>query len=267
MDIENYISSGILEAYALDTLSAQERKEVEDIVAQHPELKAELEAIEASFEGLAMKTAIAPPADLKDAILSTIEEPAAELDTTETKVVPMPAPSPVWKYIVAASVTLTLISGYLAFDYRSKWKSTNDAYAQLVASNTLMAQQYNQVNDRLEDIEQDFGIISNTEFTRVNLSGTDGAPTASASVFWNNRTEELYFNIQNLKVLSADQQYQLWAIVDGTPVDLGVFDSGTEGLIKMKSIAQAAAFAVTIEARGGAESPALETMQVIGNVG
>ena len=267
MDIEKYISSGILEAYALDTLSPKEKKEVESILAQYPELKTELDAIEASFEGLAMKTAIAPPMDLKEAILSSIEEPTAVDEASETKVVPMHSPSPVWKYLVAASVTLTLISGYLAYDYRTKWKSTNDAYAQLVASNDLMAKQYNQVNDRLEGIEEDFGIISNTEFTRVNLGGTDGAPTASASVFWNNRTEELYFNIQNLKALSQDQQYQLWAIVDGQPVDLGVFDSGTEGLIKMKSIAQAAAFAVTIEARGGAKSPTLETMQVIGNVG
>jgi len=52
------------------------------------------------------------------------------------------------------------------------------------------------------------------------------------------------------------------------PVDAGVFDWNSEGLQKMKSISgqAVAAFAVTIEPKGGSESPSLETMQVIGNV-
>ncbi|OEK02159.1 hypothetical protein BFP97_11770 [Roseivirga sp. 4D4] len=268
MDIKKYISSGILEAYALDTLSAEERKGVEDMLNQYPELQAELEAIELSLEAVAMKTAVAPPSGLKDAILSGIEDAApAETPSKETKVVAMQQPSS-WKYLVAASVALALISGYMAYDYRAKWKSTNEAYAELVGSNTLMADQYNKVNQRLEGIESDLAIMSNTEFLRVSMAGTENALEASASVFWNKRTEELFLNIQNLKTLSEDQQYQLWAIIDGKPVDAGVFDLGAEGLIKMKNTAsQAVAFAVTIEPKGGSEAPHLETMQVIGNVG
>jgi len=269
LDIEKYISSGILEAYALDTLSAEERKGVEDMLNQYPELRAELEAIELSLEAVAMKTAVAPPAGLKDAILSAVEEPApAETSVKETKVVTMEQPSVTWKYLVAASVILALISGYMAYDYRAKWKSTNEAYAELVSSNSLMADQYNKVNQRLEGIESDLAIMSNSEFLRVSMAGTEKALEASASVFWNKRTEELFLNIQNLKTLSEDQQYQLWAIIDGKPVDAGVFDLGAEGLIKMKNTAaQAVAFAVTIEPKGGSEAPHLETMQVIGNVG
>lgn len=268
MDIKKYISSGILEAYALNTLSIEERQEVERMLDQYPELREELEAIEASLEGFAMNTAIIPPSGLKDSILSSIDEvPQTEsTEKQEAKVVPLAQPSQTWKYLVAASVTLTLISGYLAFDYRSKWKSTDQAYADLLANNTLMAEQYNNVNNRLESIEEDINVLSNAEFQRVNLAGTDNAQTASASVFWNNRTAELYLNIQNLKSLSQDQQYQLWAIVDGQPVDAGVFNSGAEGLIKMKNIAKANAFAVTIEVRGGSEAPSLETMQVIGQI-
>ncbi len=265
MDIEKYISSGILEAYALDTLSVEERKGVEDMLNQYPELKAELEAIELSLEAIALKTAVAPPAGLKDAILSGVEESAP---AKETKVVAMEQPSATWKYLVAASVALALISGYMAYDYRAKWKSINEAYAELASSNSLMADQYNKVNQRLEGIESDLAIMSNSEFLRVSMAGTENALEASASVFWNKRTEELFLNIQNLKTLSEDQQYQLWAIIDGKPVDAGVFDLGTEGLIKMKNTAaQAVAFAVTIEPKGGSEAPHLETMQVIGNVG
>ncbi len=69
-----------------------------------------------------------------------------------------------------------------------------------------------------------------------------------------------------MKSLAQENQYQLWAIVDGKPVDAGVFDSTTAGLLKMKALAGAAAFAVTIEPRGGKATPSLETLQVIGNV-
>ncbi|HEY4654886.1 MAG TPA: anti-sigma factor, partial [Cyclobacteriaceae bacterium] len=63
-----------------------------------------------------------------------------------------------------------------------------------------------------------------------------------------------------------NSQYQLWGIVDGKPVDAGVFDSDADGLIPMQRIRGASAFAVTIEPRGGNQQPTLSTLQVIGNV-
>tara|TARA_Y100001933_G_scaffold201725_1_gene203312 strand:- start:47 stop:871 length:825 start_codon:yes stop_codon:yes gene_type:complete len=271
VNIEEYISSGILEAYALNELSAKEMREVEAVMARYPEVKAELNAIEKAFEDMAMATQVAPKPEMKKAILDKIDEqtaPSAEQPTTRQdtpKVVSLPA-SQGWKYAVAASLVLALVSGYLAIDYRSKWKSSSQAYAQLLASNSQMAEQYNQVNQKLDQLETDFGILSNPNFRRIGMAGTDNAKEAYADVYWNETTEELYLNIVNLQELAADKQYQLWAIVDGQPVDAGVFDWNAEGLVKMKRIAQSAAFAVTVEPKGGSESPSLETMQVLGNV-
>jgi anti-sigma-K factor RskA len=88
-----------------------------------------------------------------------------------------------------------------------------------------------------------------------------------AYVYWNESTEEVYLSIQNMRTLAQENQYQLWAIIDGKPVDAGVFDTNLAGLLKMKAIGNgAAAFAVTVEPRGGKASPTLETMQVVGNV-
>jgi anti-sigma-K factor RskA len=66
----------------------------------------------------------------------------------------------------------------------------------------------------------------------------------------------------------VDHQYQLWALVDGKPVDLGVFDmrDGEVGLKNMKPIGVAQTFAVTLEPRGGSVSPTLEKLMVIGNI-
>lgn len=273
MNIEEYISSGILEAYVFNELSEKERREVEAMLEKYPELREELNAIELGLEDMAMATAVQPKSELKNNILGSIlgeEEvkPEVKPDTSATKsearLVQM-EPSPVWKYAVAASVTLALVSGYLAFDYRSKWKNSSDAYTQLLASNSQMAQQYNQVNQKLGSLEDDLAVLSNPEFRRIEMVGTDKAKDALASVYWNQVSQELYLDIRNLKQLAADQQYQLWAIVDGQPVDAGVFDWNAEGLIRMKNMASSAAFAVTIEPRGGSENPTLDEMQVIGN--
>jgi len=273
VNIEEYISSGILEAYVFNELSEKEMREVEVMLEKYPELREELNTIELGLEDMAMAMAVKPKSELKDTILSSIlgeEEVKPEVKAeasapkSETRVVQM-QPSPVLKYAVAASVTLALVSGYLAFDYRAKWKNSSDAYAQLLASNSQMAQQYNQVNQKLGDLENDLTVLTNPAFRRIEMAGTDNAKDAFASVYWNQISEELYLDITNLKQLAQDQQYQLWAIVDGQPVDAGVFDWNAEGLVRMKNIAKSAAFAVTIEPRGGSENPTLKSMQVVGN--
>ena len=66
----------------------------------------------------------------------------------------------------------------------------------------------------------------------------------------------------------AEHQYQLWALVDGKPVDLGVFDMNADddGMVRMKAIENAQAFAVTLERRGGSSVPTMEQMMVLGTI-
>jgi anti-sigma-K factor RskA len=213
LNVKEYISSGILESYALGELNEAERLNVERDLAQHPELQNELALIEETMEAFFMAAGRKPEAHVKEKILNAVKPQA--------KIVSM------WKYAIAASVIFVL--GFVAYNL---WN----------------------VN-RIEN---------NPAFVKVILKGTENAPDAQATVYWNQSTKEVYLRIQSLEALSQDQQYQLWAIVDGKPVDMGVFDNDT-GLLKMKTTGKAAAFAVTIEPRGGKASPSLETMQVLGN--
>jgi anti-sigma-K factor RskA len=65
--------------------------------------------------------------------------------------------------------------------------------------------------------------------------------------------------------LPTEQQYQLWALIDGKPKDLGVFDVNDDKVIlKMKNTQRADAFAITIEKKGGNAGPTLEKMQSMG---
>lgn len=264
MNIEEYISSGILESYALGELSEREQKEVEKNLVAYPELKAELARIEEAQEVFLMKAAVQPRASVKENLFKKINE-----KKPEAKLVSMAVSSSqvsVWKYAAAASVALAVVSSFLAYTYYTKWRNTENSLTELIAQNQQIAQDYNTVNQRLDKIESDVKVIDNPAFKRVVMKGTDNAPDAMAYVYWNENTKEVYLSIQNMRSLANESQYQLWAIVDGKPVDAGVFDSTVAGLLQMKSLAGAATFAVTIEPRGGRPSPSLETLQVIGNI-
>jgi anti-sigma-K factor RskA len=264
LNIEEYISSGVLEGYALGELSARERAEVERNLAQFPELRQELLLIEETQEKLLMRSAIQPNARVKKNLFEKIDErnPAGKV----VSIAQGDSRISFWKYAAAASVAIALVTSYLAYNYYSKWRSTENNLSDLIAQNQQMARDYNTVNQRLDKIETDIKIIDNPEFNRVVMKGTPNAPDAMAYVYWNENSQEVYLSIQNMKMLAQENQYQLWAIVDGKPVDAGVFDGNFAGLLKMKNLTGAAAFAVTIEPRGGKPTPSIETMQVIGNV-
>lgn len=255
MNIKEYISSGILESYAAGELSESERLEVERNLDQYPELRKELALIEEAMEAFFMKAAKAPRTIVKKKVFAAISR--------TPEVIKLEVLS-AWKYATAASIVVALSASVLAYNFYDNWKETEVSLTELRALNEQVARDYNQVNQRLDAIENEMKIMSNPSFARVIMKGTDNAPEALASVYWNQNTQEVYLSIQNLKALAQEQQYQLWAIVDGKPVDMGVFDS-VNGLLKMKNVGKAAAFAVTIEPRGGKPSPSLETMQVLGN--
>lgn len=261
MNIEEYISSGILEAYVLGDLSAEEMLDVEAKLKVHPELKEELAKIEATSEQLLLKASITPRASVKTALFEKIES------DKEAPVIPLRQESMTWRYAAAASIVFGLFSSFLAYTYWSRWQESQSNLTQLLAQNQRIAQDYSTVQNHLEEIETEVRITTNPDFERVVMKGTPNAPQSIASVYWNARTKEVYLSIQNMKALSKENQYQLWAIIDGKPVDCGVFDSSIAGLLKMKDASQfPTTFAVTIEPRGGKSSPSLETMQVAGNV-
>jgi anti-sigma-K factor RskA len=264
VNIKEYISSGILEAYALGDLTDHERAEVEKNLAIYPELKAELEQIEDAQEQFFMQTAKQPSTRVRENILAKISSPEVE---AKADVRMRDDRVNFWRYAAAASVAVAVVSSYFAFTFYNKYNAVASDLNNLIAQYEQTAKNYNEVNQDLNELQNEIRVMDNPQFKRVIMTGTPNAPEAMASVYWNDRTQEVYLRIQNMKELAQENQYQLWAIVDGKPVDAGVFDSTVEGLLKMKNIGTGAVtFAVTIEPRGGKASPTLETMQVAGNI-
>jgi anti-sigma-K factor RskA len=104
----------------------------------------------------------------------------------------------------------------------------------------------------------------------VALKGTTIAPQAYATIFWDTTAKkDVYLIINNLPQPASDKQYQLWALLDGKPIDLGVFDMEIRKkrlLVKMQNVQKAQAFAITLEPRGGSQNPTLDSMYVMGSL-
>ena len=266
MNIEEYISSGILESYVLGELTESEVAEVRKMIDQHPEIRDEIEAIELSLEALAHKVAVKPSESVKANIYKDLKF----VEPTENNSIPAHdnvRQLRTFQYVAAASVVLMLLSSALAYNYYAQWKNTESELSTLIAQNARVAEDFNKVSKELESVKGTLEITTSAAFASITMNGTDNAPDVAARIYWNARSQEVYLDKGSLKPIEQGKEYQLWAIVDGQPVDAGVFNiASLESLQKMKSIANASAFAVTIEPSGGSVSPTLETMQVIGEV-
>ena len=263
MDIKAYIESGILESYVIGALTSSEEQEVSQMLSQYPELREELKLIESGLEDFAMATAIPPAPGIDQLVYNKI------FDTNSTPIVNNPITSPckkAWNYTYAMGALLLgslMFGGYTYYNASVQQKELDT----IREEQAIYAENYNEIKDQLDDLEDFVNVTKNKDFIHIPLAGTDNAPDAASVVYWNPNTEEVFFTIQNLKSLAEDQQYQLWAIIDGAPVDAGVFSPGKKPIYRLKNIkGKPAAFAVTIEPMGGLPSPTLETMQVIGNV-
>lgn len=87
MKINEYIESGILEAYVLGSASEAEAKELLYLKAKHPQIQDALEHLEIDMERLAQLMAINPPpgvwSKIEDGINELVKRPRAEALTVK----------------------------------------------------------------------------------------------------------------------------------------------------------------------------------------
>lgn len=267
MDIQAYIASGILESYVLGELPTSEARQVEKMAERYPEVRQELELIEQTLEGVAKAAAVAPRPALKNAILEnvvpvTVAKEAPEQPLQIQKSAASKQKSLRW--LAAASIALAVISSVAAVFFWSRWQETEERLASMVTQNTFLAQQVSTLENRAETMEQSLAVLADPSYKTIPMKGLAPAPNAQALVFWNPSSAEVYLNAGSLPPAPAGKQYQLWAIVEGEPVDAGVFDVSGEALKRMKEVQKASAFAVTLEPSGGSTSPTLDQMYVVG---
>ncbi|MCX2450672.1 anti-sigma factor [Pedobacter sp. PLR] len=277
-----YIESGILELYVLGELNAAEQREVEAMAAKYPEVKKEITAIELAMEQYAMENAIAPSAELESIILGKItpkvtgpslapltapQEPAAVSlapDRYESKIRTL-------KYALAACATLLLVTGVALYSAHTELDTAKNQIIALNQDKQRFAATVNYMTETNKELQTIADMPADPDWKIIRLAGTKMDPEAKMTVYWHTSGRHVMLDNSKMALPKNDDahQYQLWALVKGKPVDLGVFDVKTDSshiLLKMKEIAGADAFAVTLEKRGGAAGPTMDQMIAMGGV-
>lgn len=271
MDIQAYIQSGILESYVLGLTSAEENAEVERLFDQYFEVRQAIDEFALSIENQAFENKITPPGELKAEILAAVRNEISFVNngTEEEGFQPTGLVVPFdymrrWRMIAAASVMLFIVSAALNYYLYNKYNNKSEAYEQLLAQSQTLEANNQLYQTQVKDWQSAAAMMGDTAMATVKMRSPKGKDDA-ATVFWNTKSKDVFVMVNKLPEPRRGKQYQLWAIVDGKPVDAGVLDPGCNSVCKMKNIPRAQAFAITLEKEGGSAVPNLKALFVMGN--
>lgn len=266
MNIKEYISSGIIESYVLGLVSDTEREEFEALCVQYQEIATARNAFEVTLEQKLLSDAVAPPVHLRQQVQERLANINAIPSTDEQEEDGAPVRHMgVWKWLAAASLILLAGAAWFAI-------SSNRKYKEALAENQSLKTELQNSTAQLGQMQHDAEMLQNPGIKMAALKGTGNAPKALATIYWDTAStnKDVYLMINNLPEPTSSKQYQLWALFDGKPIDLGVFDMAdvrqNRLLVKMKNVRNAQAFAITLEPRGGSASPTMESMYVQGSL-
>lgn len=276
MNIQEYIESGKLELFLLGELTEREREEVIAMAQAHPEIQQELDALEQSMFAFDELTGKAPSAQVKEKIFASLEEEFRKEEAP--KVAPAPSPAPKepkvvkltpWKPFAVAASLVAVLASAAAIYFAGKFYETDQKFTALLQDQQVLADNLNQVKLQYEKTDNRLDRLVAGDFRRVEMKG-EALPMqkdAKVDVFWDQKAQEVFVAVNNLNSLTAEFDYQLWAIGKDGPVGIGLVNPGEKfTLQQMQAVAEAGAFAITIEPKGGSKAPTLDKLVVLGEV-
>ena len=278
MDIQAYISSGIIENYVLGATTSEESAEVERLADKHPEIRQEIEANKHALLAYVLEFEQEPPADIRDKVLDKLDQLAAEDDalnvdtadndtaTIEREIAqiqqnPVRKLFPFKTYLIAASFVLLVASVSANVYFYSKWNETRDDLRSALLDKQVMANKLRVKETKEAEMGEELALMKSPRMASVKLTAVKGKPECSAKIYWDTKSKFVYIDASDLPEPPQNKQYQLWYIDGENVVDAGVFDMGNKAdkLQKLKLVPNAQAFAVTLEKYGGVPKSAGDT--------
>lgn len=256
MNVKEYISSGIVESYVMGLATESECREFEANCLQYSEIAEARAAFERTLEEQLLSDAPAVPGNLKDQVLekirtSTSEENTADLEEQSTPVRSMG----LWRWVAAACLLLAAGAVYWAV-------TTSKKYDALQAENRKLEAQWQESVAQASEMQSDLDKLKHPMKTAALKSEDD---RAYAIVYWDtvSTSRDVYLLINNMPQPASGKQYQLWALLNGQPIDLGMIEVRQQRLLyRMKNLQRAQAFAITLEPMGGSPAPTSKPIAV-----
>ncbi|MBC2036882.1 anti-sigma factor [Listeria booriae] len=231
---ERDYSAQILD-YINNDLSAEARLEFEAAMERLPELKAEVQELEALMADLPyLSESVTPPEDMKERVLGNVfaqEQETVVPNNNVEKIVNI-VPKRKRRWVIPSLVAALIIS---------------------------LAGNFYVIATRDQDTKQ---ATEDTDITKTSkaLQASDNVTaTATASLIQKGSQNTLVIQAQNLSRLNGAECYQVWLLLDGKPTRAGTFianDDGHGGVIhSIPTDAKFDTVAITIEPDNDSQTP------------
>ena len=258
MDTKEYIASGILELYVAGTLSELENLEVYLNAQKYPEIKKEIEDIEASV--LSLSKSVSPGTKG----FGDMQNRMAKLGGANTE----PISNKVsWTAYLGWAASLVFMGG-LIWLYQQNDQLKLDLEVVSKENNT-MEQQIADSQNSLEKTEELLNTIRDKNVTVVALGGQTVSPTSYAKAYWNKVEKKVFIDAQGLPDPPDGFVYQVWSLKLNplTPTSMGLLEDFVNDENKVFALTnpnESEAFGITLEPAGGSETPTLEQLYTLG---
>ncbi len=246
-EIREFLNTGLLEQYVLGLTDLSETRRVESFIQKYPEVQSIYADLQDGMARLAAESAVDPPPDVKQFIMSTIDAPMGT---------PQPAPK-IQKFnwtpfLAVASAALLALAGYF-------WNNSNTTQNEL----TSVKQEYNAYQAECEKNQQtyaqlqaQFDYLNDPKTGKFCLKGNQKSNAFEVIAYWNDDQQKSMLRVLDLPQLPEKQCFQMWADVHGEMVNLGVIQvADNQALIDFSYLADAESLNVTIEPLGGSDHP------------
>lgn len=226
--------------------SPAEELEFEQLRSQYPELNEAIIAYELEMEKNMLQHSTMPDEATDKKILKLIDElspPGVVIPMQQNKKSRLKA------FAIAASVLLLISAGLNFYLFQQ-----NNKVSPAISLESLPA--------------SDYAIMKNPKITPVAMYGYSYHAICRCTMFWDKATGKAYIMIHHLIRSSAEKNYQLWAIVDGKPVSVGLIQDEIRGkFIEMENVPSTAnEFIVTLENAGGSSTPTESEIYLKGRI-
>jgi len=251
LDINNYISSGILEQYVLGTLTQEERLEVERLSEKHLIIKQEILEISNSFEKYARAHQIQVDPGVENTIFSNLPDKISSGTAPQNEI--SDQVNKAWKYS-SIFFMLSCVAGCFIL---LNQKETIENSRILLEKNSVSCDSLIQTEKEKVRI---YANLVSPQTKNLTLAPADKYGESGLKLYYNKDEKSNTLQWINAPGLEKGKVYQLWYFgEDGVPNPLETFDEKNV-LIQLSYIEDAKMYAFTIEPEGGSRVPTMDNL-------
>lgn len=265
MDREEFIER--CTGYALGTLDAAEASEFERYLASadaaERQLASELMATASSLPSALPRQQ--PPPSVKSALMQKVALSARAQDSARSRTSDLQRGAPTRNWIpwgIAAALAMVAVFSLFVIRLLGTIDTQNKQLDSVMAENRTLNTRLVALQDELSRREEQLRVLAAKEIHISIMSGLQVNPVGYGKIIWDPEKGTAILQVSNLPAVPTDKDYQLWVIKDKQPISAGVFavDEPGDNFFKIDGLAvtnpkEIAAFAVTLEPKGGVPQP------------